>query len=104
MNKTISEQTREILADCVEQGLAIRRIGTLAGMAPTTLHRFARGESGISTECLDHIGEVLGFRVTADRKAIARLAAESPRAGRPRVRPSNAARTKRLDLGLSTKG
>ncbi len=61
-HNSISEQLRQILADC---GLSQYEIAKRSGVDKGALSRFAHGQSGLTTETLDRLAEVLGLELVA---------------------------------------
>jgi transcriptional regulator with XRE-family HTH domain len=63
--KTFSEQIREAVQVSGRTGYDISKE---MNVAPSTLHRFVHGESGLSLELLDRLAEALDLHVTVGHK------------------------------------
>ena len=62
----VSDQLRRIIDRC---GVSRYELARLTGIDESTLSRFMSGERGLSMKALDRLGETLGIRVAATRKA-----------------------------------
>lgn len=76
----VSEQIRKLIE---ESPVSRHRLCLLADINAANLAQFMAGNRGLSQETLDAVGAVLGFKVTMDRTAVRKLAAEAPAPGRP---------------------
>ena len=56
----ISEQVRLAIAG---HGLSLNEVARRAGIQPSQVSRFMRGERGLTTESLDKLAEVLGLEL-----------------------------------------
>ncbi len=63
--KPFTEQIREAIR---QSGRTNYEIAKAMNIAPSTLWRFAQGQSGMSTEKLDKLAEALDLHVTVGRK------------------------------------
>jgi transcriptional regulator with XRE-family HTH domain len=64
-HKSFSQQIREAVR---QSGRTNYDIAKAMNIAPSTLWRFVQGQSGISTEKLDRLADVLDLRVSVGRR------------------------------------
>lgn len=60
----VSDQLRHVIAG---RGLSPHAVASAAGVAPSALSRFVRGERGLTLQSVDAVAEVLGLRLVEVR-------------------------------------
>jgi transcriptional regulator with XRE-family HTH domain len=70
VKKSVPDGLAEALRRAIEaSGLSQNQIGLKAGMEPSRISRFMRGERGLTVEAVERIGEALGLRLTFNEAA-----------------------------------
>jgi plasmid maintenance system antidote protein VapI len=64
--QTLSEQLRQIIADC---GMSRYEIAKRSGVPEAALSRFFNRKTGLTTETLDRLAPALGLQLRATRPA-----------------------------------